>query len=201
MDVQFSLTAEGFGQELSSGLESIREALVNMLMHNDYFSPACPRVRIFTNHIEFYNPGGLPKPFEELKSKDISLPRNPILAKLFRMVNLAENAGFGFNKIEQNWKAYNSTLPDYKIEFDSVIIDFSLETDSGLGDKSEKTVEKTVEKIISLIRENPTITAKQIEEMTKLSRRGVEYNLDKLKNEGRLKRIGADKGGYWKVTE
>ncbi len=64
-----------------------------------------------------------------------------------------------------------------------------------------KTVEKTVEKIISLIRENPTITAKQIEEMTKLSRRGVEYNLDKLKNEGRLKRIGADKGGYWQVTE
>ena len=114
---------------------------------------------------------------------------------------LAENAGFGFDKIDENWKAYNSTLPDYQIEFDSVIIDFRLEAESELNDKLEKTVEKTVEKIISLIRENPTITAKQIEEMTKLSRRGVEYNLDKLKNEGRLKRIGADKGGYWQVTE
>uniref|UniRef100_UPI00356B3E35 RNA-binding domain-containing protein n=1 Tax=Mariniphaga sediminis TaxID=1628158 RepID=UPI00356B3E35 len=111
VDVRFSLTAEGFGQELSPGLESIREALVNMLMHTDYFSPACPRVRIFTNHIEFYNPGGLPKPFEELKGKDISLPRNPIIAKLFRMVKLAENIGFGFDKIDDNWKAYNSTMP------------------------------------------------------------------------------------------
>ena len=62
VDVQFSLTAEGFGQELSAGLESIREALVNLLMHTDFFSPASPRIRIFTNHIEFYNPGGLPKP-------------------------------------------------------------------------------------------------------------------------------------------
>ena len=141
VDVQFSLTAEGFGQELSPGLESIREALVNMLMHTDYFSPACPRVRIFTNHIEFYNPGGLPKHFEELKSKDISLPRNPILAKLFRMVKLAENAGFGFDKIDENWKAYNSTTPDYQIEFDSVVVGFQMEAEELKQKKPQKEPE------------------------------------------------------------
>jgi len=32
-----------------------------------------------------------------------SMPRNPIITKLFRMVKLAENAGFGFDKIEINW--------------------------------------------------------------------------------------------------
>ena len=63
VDVQFSLTAEGFGQELSPGLESIREALVNMLMHTDYFSPACPRVRIFSTHIEFLQSGRLAQTF------------------------------------------------------------------------------------------------------------------------------------------
>ncbi len=140
VDVQFSLTAEGFGQELSPGLESIREALVNMLMHTDYFSPDCSRIRIFINHIEFYNPGGLPKPFEELKSKDISLPRNLILAKLFRMVRLAENAGFGFDKIDDNWKAYNSTLPEY--EFDLVILDFHLESADKLGDNQLKILKE-----------------------------------------------------------
>jgi len=122
VDVAFQLTDQGFGQELSPGLKAIREALVNMLMHADYFSPACSRIRIFTNHIEFYNPGGLPKPLEELKAKDLSLPRNPLIKKLFRMVRLAENAGYGFDRIEANWKIYNNTEPEYDISFDATIL-------------------------------------------------------------------------------
>jgi ATP-dependent DNA helicase RecG len=130
VDVSFALHSEGFGQELSPGLEAVREALVNMLMHADYFSPAHSRVRIFTDRIEFYNPGGLPKPFEELKSKDISMPRNPIISKLFRMVKLAENAGFGFDKIESNWLKYNKTLPEYDLAFDSLIIKLNLSVET-----------------------------------------------------------------------
>jgi len=122
VDVAFQLTDQGFGQELSPGLKAIREALVSMLMHADYFSPACSRIRIFTNHIEFYNPGGLPKPLEELKAKDLSLPRNPLIKKLFRMVRLAENAGYGFDRIEANWKIYNNTEPEYDISFDATIL-------------------------------------------------------------------------------
>ena len=122
VDVAFQLTDQGFGQELSPGLKAIREALVSMLMHADYFSPACSRIRIFTNHIEFYNPGGLPKPLEELKAKDLSLPRNPLITKLFRMVRLAENAGYGFDRIEANWKIYNNTEPEYDISFDATIL-------------------------------------------------------------------------------
>jgi hypothetical protein len=30
------------------------------------------------------------------------------------MVKLAENAGYGFDKIEENWKADNSTVPTIK---------------------------------------------------------------------------------------
>jgi ATP-dependent DNA helicase RecG len=127
VDITFKLSEEGFGMELSPGLKTIREALVNMLMHADYFSPAHSRIRIFNNHIEFYNPGGLPKPLEELKNKDISMPRNPIITKLFRMVRLAENAGFGFDKMDTNWKAYNNNLPEYIIAFDSTIVKLSLQ--------------------------------------------------------------------------
>ena len=122
VDVEFQLTDQGFGQELSPGLKAIREALVNMLMHADYFAPAHSRIRIFTNHIEFFNPGGLPKPIEELKAKDLSLPRNPLITKLFRMVRLAENAGYGFDRIEANWKKYNNTAPEYDISFDATIL-------------------------------------------------------------------------------
>ena len=129
VDVSFKLTDEGFGMELSPGLNAMREALVNMLMHADYFSPSHSRIRIFTNHFEFYNPGGLPKPLLELKEKDISMPRNPIITKLFRMVKLAGNAGYGLDKIESNWKEYNNTLPEYDIAFDSTILNLYLSTE------------------------------------------------------------------------
>ena len=63
---------------------------------------------------------------KEIVARTILEPFKHLGIKLFRMVKLAENAGFGFDKIERNWKAYNNTLPDYQIEFDSVILDFQL---------------------------------------------------------------------------
>ena len=126
VDVEYKMGNEGFAIDVSPGFNALREALVNMLMHCDHFSPACPRIRVFTTHIEFYNPGGMPKPIEELKGKDISLPRNPIITKLFRVVKLAENAGYGLDNMEYNWKAYNGYSPVFNVDFDSVIVDFML---------------------------------------------------------------------------
>ena len=135
----------------------------------------------------------------------ISLPRNPILAKLFRMVKLAENAGFGFDKIDENWKAYNSTVPDYQIEFDSVIVDFKMEAEESVGknvgEVSEKTSEKTSEKILSMMKDNENITIAELTEAIGVSSRSIERNIDKLKQEGKINRIGADKGGYWQIIE
>ncbi len=190
VDVSFVLSAEGFGQELSSGLVAIREALVNMLMHADYFSPAHSRIRIFSNQIEFFNPGGLPKPLQELKDKDLSMPRNPIVSKLFRMVKLSENAGFGFDKIESNWKEYNQTSPEYNLTFDSTITHFSLTsiTTDDFGKISEEIRKKfgrsseEIRKkygndswiIIEQIFQNPQVTAEFLSQVIKKSNRTVE---------------------------
>ena len=60
-------------------------------------------------------------------------------------------------------------------------------------------MEKTVEKIFGLIKTNPQITQKQIMDKTWLTRRGIEWNLKKLKDAGRILRIGPDKGGHWEI--
>lgn len=159
VDVAFQLTDQGFGQELSPGLKAIREALVNMLMHADYFAPGHSRIRIFNNHIEFYNPGGLPKPIEELKEKDLSLPRNPLITKLFRMVRLAENAGYGFDRIEANWKAYNNTAPEYVTSFDATILKLKTKQQEQTVKTSEETKNSfgvNIEKLRSALKKQPT---------------------------------------------
>lgn len=216
VDVSFALSAEGFGQELSSGLVAIREALVNMLMHADYFSPAHSRIRIFSNQIEFFNPGGLPKPLQELKDKDLSMPRNPIISKLFRMVKLSENAGFGFDKMESNWKEYNHTFPEYNLAFDSTITRFSLTSvvdDFGMisedirkkfGRSSEEIRKKFGNDswiIIEQIFQNPQISAENLSQVIKKSGRTVEKKMALLKDAGVIERHGSTKGGTWLIVK
>jgi ATP-dependent DNA helicase RecG len=64
----------------------------------------------------------------------------------------------------------------------------------------EKSVEKSVEKIIRLIDSNPRITQKELSQLTGLSRRGVEKNIGILKAKNLIKRIGPDKGGLWELS-
>lgn len=85
-----------------------------MFSHTNHFSPASPRIRILVNHLKFYNPGGLSKPLGELKGKDFSVPRSPIITKLFKMAGFAENVGFGFVEIVDNWKEYCDLKTVYK---------------------------------------------------------------------------------------
>lgn len=59
--------------------------------------------------------------------------------------------------------------------------------------------ERTREKIISLIKENKYITTEELADKTGLSIKGIEWNIQQLKAKKMLKRVGPDKGGYWKV--
>lgn len=200
VDVKFLVSAYGFGQELSEGLVAIREALVNLLMHTDYFSPAKPRIRIFDNSIDFFNPGGLPKSIEELKRKDISLPRNPILAKLFRMVKLSENVGFGFDKIESNWKRYNHTIPEYEFDFDSVLVKFYLsdKLNDKLNDKLSDKLNTGQQQVFDLISKHPGSQTNAIEKMLKMPYGTIIRHINSLLKKKLIERRGSKKtGGYF----
>jgi predicted HTH transcriptional regulator len=58
----FKLDNMGFAKEDYPYIDALREALVNMLMHADYFSPIKSRIRVFSDKIEFFNAGSYPKP-------------------------------------------------------------------------------------------------------------------------------------------
>jgi len=107
-------------------------------MHADYFSPIKSRIRVFSDKIEFFNAGSYPKPIEYFLHSDTSMPRNPILAKLFRAVKLAENAGYGFDKMIDGWKTYTDIPIDFKTDMDTSLTTFYLE-------KKEAQVEAQVD--------------------------------------------------------
>lgn len=67
---------------------------------------------------------------------------------------------------------------------------------SGLksGPKSDpKVTNKTEDKIVELLRDNPNITIQQMMLKTGLSKTAIKINLRKLKEKGIIKRIGSNK--------
>ena len=66
--------------------------------------------------------------------------------------------------------------------------------------KLPENYQKTTDKILELLRENPLISRRKISEILRnISEHNVKYYLDKLKQEGTIKRVGGDKGGSWKI--
>ncbi|MDR2149072.1 MAG: winged helix-turn-helix domain-containing protein [Tannerella sp.] len=61
------------------------------------------------------------------------------------------------------------------------------------------TTEKTTEKILKLIMDNPQISQDKIAEIIGITTDGVFWNIKKLKAQGVIERVGHDKGGYWKM--
>ncbi|RLJ08094.1 MAG: hypothetical protein DRP16_02110 [Candidatus Aenigmatarchaeota archaeon] len=55
--------------------------------------------------------------------------------------------------------------------------------------------------ILRLLKENPRITRAKLSEKLGINPSAVQKHLEKLKAMGLIKRIGPDKGGYWKVVE
>ncbi|MDP2112447.1 MAG: winged helix-turn-helix transcriptional regulator, partial [Bacteroidota bacterium] len=120
--------------------------------------------------------------------------RNPLVFGLFARMHLVEQIGSGIIRMKDLMKEAGLHEPAYCTEgFFTVIFNRPL-------DFMEKTVEKTVEEIIlELIEENPKITLKTLIKDTRQTKRKVEYQINKLKNNGILELMGVGKSGYWQL--
>ena len=60
----------------------------------------------------------------------------------------------------------------------------------------------TTETIFKIISKNPKVTAKEMASVCGITEDGVAYHIKKLKQSGRIIRIGGSRnGGEWKVVE
>ncbi len=66
---------------------------------------------------------------------------------------------------------------------------------------TQKKINNSQKKIIELIKENPSVTRKEMAEKIGISADGIKYNLNKLKQMNILTRVGSDRSGTWKISK
>lgn len=108
-----------FKKDLS---ESIREALVNCLMHAYYDFDSPIVITAYNDFYEFKNPGKMKISIPEFIHGGTSKTRNSTISSLFRRIGMSEKAGSGGPKIFDVSEKYKLKIPEVSTTFDSTII-------------------------------------------------------------------------------
>lgn len=199
---------------------AITEALVNALIHRDYLEVGSEvHIDIFDNRIEIYSPGGMydGSLVQELNTNNVpSRRRNPVIADIFSRMNFMERRGSGFKKINGDYKAavnytdelaplYYSDNSTFRITLYNLNYNVPIEINEEIKGEingelnGELNLTDVQVKIISILKENPRCTLKEMREKIGVAHNTVERHLKVLRENGYVERIGAKKDGHWIV--
>ena len=143
--------------------------------------------------------------------------RNRRLGDFLKELDLTEGRSTGVPTIQEKLADNGSPRATFETTEDRLTFLIHIPIHAGCGNKpaTEKTTVITTEKsaigseksseknqaIISAIRLNPKVTAAEIAMKLGVSSRAVEKRIKTLRENGVIRRIGGDKGGYWEVIE
>ena len=210
--------------------DAIEEAVVNSVYHRDFLQHEPIEITIEPMGISILNCPGPDRsiPKEDIERGDMLKSRryrNRRLGDFLKELDLTEGRSTGVPTIQAKLaengspRAFFETTDDRLTFLVTIPVHegcyhssekssgTSSETNSKSSEKgvlgSEKSSEKaskSSEKILDLIKNKPTISAAEIAMEIDMSARGVEKQIRKLREAGIIKRIGADRGGYWEIT-
>ena len=173
---------------------AIREILLNSFAHRSYENSPI-QIRVYPDHIRFWNQGELLSPLtpDKLKVDSTSLTRNPNIARTFFRAGFVESWGRGISKIIEECK--EAGLLEPKIEELAGGVAITLYKDKTNEDYLA-TLKLNSEQIkaVNYIKENNFITNSIYQDVFNVSRRTTVRHLNELIELEILKRVGEKKG-------
>ena len=150
---------------------------------------------IFAQNSRYFRNALVRANYKNLKE---GIEENPVyLERFFRNLILDEN-----NELKNRYT---------HIDYDEYIKKFGENDKSSekkFGDNQKTSVqntesfgvnEKTSVQIVEIMKNTPNVTLQEIAEKVNRSKRAVEMQVKKLREQGIIKRVGADKNGHWEV--
>ena len=192
---------------------AVLEAMVNHFIHRDYTVIGGEvHLDIYDDRLTVTSPGGMynGQIIQNLDIANVSSERrNPILANVMAQLDYMEKRGSGLTRICNETRALDGYKDELKPQFNSSSVQFQTiiyasvdvtNVGDDVGDVSEIKLTERQQKIVNLIIQQPSVTAKHMSETLSVSSRTVERELSTLKDKGVLMREGKDNDGVWLVV-
>ena len=230
LPVPFSLDNNQIRNNITTAHVALREALANSLIHAAYTVRGNIVIDRYFDRIVLSNPGTMLISMEEYYEGGHSVCRNPVIQKMFVFLGIGEKGGTGADVIAKGWKDNGWSIPTVEEKSNPDRIETCLKLEGSINGTTETTTKTptgttetttdttetttitlpattetpsdTTETIFKMISNNPKVTAKEIASVCGITEDGVAYHIKKLKQRGRIIRIGGSRnGGEWKVVE
>ncbi len=204
LNLKYEIESQGFKprKEILEIPEVVfKEVIINALTHRDYYDKgACIMIEIFDDRLEVSNPGGLVNGIPRDQFGKRSLSRNPLVFGLFARINLVEQIGSGIARIRDTMNEAGLSPPIFNVEgIFTVTLMRPIDFDKWLADNNDRFGETKL-KVLRLLHANPTTSKSAIAKEVGISTTAIDRHISVLREAGVLVRIGADKGGSWKVV-
>ena len=184
-------------------IESLRELIINALIHRDYETTADVRMFIFDDRIEIINPGHFPEGVTP--RKPVHKPVNKVLSQYMYDIGLIEKYGSGIVMVRNSLKENGNKDLEYNFnEIETKTIVYSQVYGKDLKKDLEKDLESLTENqkiIIIEMKKNSKVTQEQLSKIININEKNIRNNISKLKEKSLLRRVGGAKGGYWEVVK
>ena len=184
--------------------KAIREALANCLVNTDFFIRRGVVIKKDIDQITFENPGSIRTGKDQMLKGGISDPRNKALMKMFNMIGIGERAGSGVPSILQTWSTQGWNPPQVEEQYGPDRTRLTLTLTNIDGQDVRQDVRQDVpqesmdDKIEKLIRNNQSITAKEMAEHLKVNEKTIRRHIKKMDH---IHYIGSGFSGHWKIID
>ena len=201
-------------------MDALREAIINAFCHRDWRDPDYVQVAVFKDRVEIRNPGKLfgGLTLAEMRKGNVSRRRNPLIADLFRRIEMVEGWGRGMPLILENAPSVEFRQVAGLFIASFARPSFSLhdqETTQGTTGITEnakatpqnpakplKTPQRHLKDVLlTQLSEQPGLSMAALAELNQTSLDSIRHHLLALQSAGRIRHIGPSRGGYWEMLD
>ena len=210
---------------------AIRELLMNSVMHRSYEGSNAPtKFYEYADRIEIDNPGNLYGKARIENFPNENDYRNPVVAEAMKTLGYVNKFGRGINMVQDVLTENGNTSAQFVLDdittFKVVVWnaeyvaktedskeDVSGDVTGNVTDVTDNVTDVTDNahaykdandrrmRLVDIIRTNAKVSISELAKLAGVSRRTILRDIEILKTEDKLQRVGSEKAGHWIISE